>query len=102
MATFRKNTFIGQRIQLDGNEFDGNSFTNCVLVYGGGPLTFNNNMLNDVKWEFIDSAARTLALVSAFYQGGGYSRTFVESLLSTFASTRGIPAPPPQPAQAAT
>jgi hypothetical protein len=84
MANFSGNTFTGQRIKLDDNTFDGNNFTNCILVYGGGPLTFNNNSLNSVQWEFVDDAARTLGLLSSFYQGGGQSKQFIEMLLSTF------------------
>jgi hypothetical protein len=84
MADIKNNTFIGQRIQLDDNTFDKNIFKNCVLVYGGGPLNFSNNSLDGVQWEFVDSAARTLGLLSSFYQSGGDSKEFVEFLLSTF------------------
>ena len=84
MATYSQNVFDGQRIQIDGHTFEGNQFKNCVLIYGGGPLSFSNNALNGVRWEFVDSAARTLGLVSSFYQNGGDSKEFVETLLSTF------------------
>ena len=84
MAAYNNNTFVGQRIQLDGHTFSGNKFQNCVLVYGGGPLDFNNNTLHGVRWEFIDNASRTLGLLSSFYQSGGSSKDFVESLLSTY------------------
>ena len=84
MEIYSQNTFVGQRIQVDGSTFDGNSFTDCVLVYGGGPLTFNNNRLNNTRWEFVDAAARTLGLMSSFYQSGGGSKQFVEALLSQF------------------
>ena len=60
------------------------SFQNCVLIYAGGPLNFNNNSLNGVKLEFVDAAARTVGLLSKFYQSGGQSREFAEHLLSTF------------------
>lgn len=84
MAIYSQNVFVGQRIQLDGHTFERNQFQNCVLVYGGGPLSFSHNVLNGVRWEFVDSAARTLGLLSSFYQGGGQSKEFVEILLSTF------------------
>lgn len=93
MATYSHNTFKGQRIQIDGDVFNGNLFENCVLVYGGGPLSFSNNQLNSVRWEFVDAAARTLGLISSFYQSGGESKEFVELLLSTF----GRPVAPPRP-----
>ncbi|MBB1389518.1 hypothetical protein H5185_08790 [Shewanella sp. SG44-6] len=91
MAIYTSNTFIGQRIKLDDNTFEGNKFTNCILVYGGGPLTFNNNSLNSVQWEFVDDAARTLGLLSSFYQGGGQSQQFIEMLLSTFGKQASAP-----------
>src|SRR5689334_19969353 len=81
---YEHNTFVGQRIQVDGHEFIANRFENCVLVYGGGPLAMTYNILSNVQWQFIDSAARTLYLLSSFYQGDGPSREFVELLLSTF------------------
>ena len=84
MANYSGNTFTGQRIKLDDNVFEGNKFTNCILVYGGGPLTFSNNSLNGVQWEFVDNAARTLGLLSSFYQVEGQSKQFIEMLLSTF------------------
>lgn len=84
MAVYSQNTFVGQRIQLDGHTFNGNQFQNCVLIYGGGPLSFSNNSLNGVRWEFVDDAARTLGLLSSFYQSGGESKEFIEFLLSTF------------------
>ena len=84
MAKFNHNTFVGQRIQIDGSTFTNNVFQNCVLVYGGGPLDFNHNTLHGVRWEFVDSAARTLGLLSSFYQSGGQSKEFAEFLLSTF------------------
>lgn len=84
MALFESNTFIGQRIQLDGHRFVRNHFENCVLVFGGGPLSMVENQLDGVRWEFVDAAARTVALLSSFYQTGGESKQFVELLLSTF------------------
>jgi hypothetical protein len=99
MANFTNNTFVGQQIQIDGNEFKGNVFTNCVLIYGGGSLTFVDNRLNGVRWEFVDAAARTIALLGSFYQGGGESRTFVESMLATMGKT---PSPPIPAVSAAT
>ena len=83
MATFNSNTFVGQRIQVDGHKFNGNRFENCVLVYEGGSLSFNNNTLDNVRWEFEGAAARTIGLLSSFYQSGGESRDFIELLLST-------------------
>lgn len=84
MATFKGNTFNNQRLEIDGHIYINNTFRDCVLIYGGGPLQFNNNNLVNVRWEFIDSAARTLGLLSSFYQSGGHAQNFVKEILSTF------------------
>lgn len=91
MANFRGNTFVGQRMQLDGHDFTENVFQDCVLVYGGGPLKFSGNVLTNVKWEFVDSAARSIALLSSFYQSGGEGRKFVEFVLSSFGESAEFP-----------
>jgi hypothetical protein len=91
MAIFHNNTFVGQRIQVDGHDFASNVFENCVLVYGGGPLSFRENVLNNVQWEFADSAARTVGLLSSFYQGGGDGKRFIEVMLATFGKAAGAP-----------
>lgn len=93
MATYTDNAFVGQRIQIDGHVFSGNRFENCVLIYGGGPLSFSHNELIGVQWEFVESAARTIGLLSSFYQSGGDSKRFVELILSTF----GKPVEAPKP-----
>jgi len=97
MANFTGNTFVGQKIQIDGHVFRNNVFQNCVLVYGGGPLSMVGNTLSGVRWEFVDAAARTIGLISSFYQAGGESKQFVEILLSTFG--KDIQAPTPKSEQ---
>ena len=84
MARYENNTFVGQRIQIDGHEFIANRFNNCVLVYGGGPLVLNGNIFDNVQWQFIDAAARTVYLLSSFYQQGGEAKRFIELMLATF------------------
>jgi hypothetical protein len=91
MAVFKDNAFVGQRIQLDGNQFINNKFQNCLLVYGGGALVMRDNTFDNVQWQFTDAAAWTVALISSFYQQGGQSRQFVESLLTNFGKS---PEPP--------
>lgn len=96
MALFENNVFEGQRIQLDGHRFVRNHFVNCVLVYGGGPLQLVENEFRGVSWEFVDAAARTVHLLSSFYQQGGDAKQLVERLLATF----GRAASPPTGAMA--
>jgi len=84
MADYRNNYFEGQSIQVDGSIFRNNVFKNCQIVYGGGSLDFSGNELQNSHWHFVDDAARTVALLSSFYQQGGSSRQYVEYLMSTF------------------
>lgn len=84
MSVFKNNNFINQRINIDDSVFEGNTFEDCVLVYGGGGFSFSDNKLNGVTWEFTGPAARTLGMLSAFYRGGAGSKEFVEILLSEF------------------
>ncbi len=93
MANYIGNVFVGQRLQIDDHIFQGNTFENCVLVYGGGSLNFSNNRLHGIRWEFVDHAARTLGLLSSFYQSGGESKEFVETLLATFGKQIQAPKP---------
>lgn len=83
MSKFTGNTFVNQRIDLDDNIFDGNKFQNCTLVYGGGPLTFNNNSLHDVNWEFVGAAGNTLAILKLLYETDGFPQDFMEAILSS-------------------
>ena len=82
MATYSECTFSGSTIDLDDHTFERNSFKNCVLVYGGGPLTFLDNSLEDVEFNFVGAAARTLAFISQIHEGG--DTAFLEKILSTF------------------
>lgn len=82
MATFNECNFSGNTIGLDDNVFERNSFKDCVLVYGGGPLTFIDNSLENVKFNFIGSAARTLAFISQVYEDE--DPDFLEKLFLTF------------------
>lgn len=84
MKHYENQTFKDETITLDNNAFSKCKFKNCTLVYGGGPLVFSDNNLNDVSWNFIDSAARTIGLMGSFYSSGGESKKFVEILLLEF------------------
>jgi hypothetical protein len=83
MAQYSRNTFVGTRIALDGNDFQGNVFNQCILVYGGGPLNFVNNTVSNSSWQFVDAAARTISLLSSFYQSEA-GKEFVHQLLENF------------------
>jgi len=83
MALFERNNFEGQILVLDDNVYSDNTIRNCTIVYSGGQFSMVGNRLIDVKWHFAGPAARTVALLSGFFQGGGESRQLVEQLLRT-------------------
>jgi hypothetical protein len=71
-------------VELDGNEFRGQHFINCTLVYRGGvPPVIVGCRLTNTRFSFADAAERTLAFMATMCHGGFrpvIERTF-ESIL---------------------
>jgi hypothetical protein len=56
--------FSNQEIDLDGNEFDGCTFTNCRLKFSARqPFSATKCEFLNVKWVFGGPAAATLGLI---------------------------------------
>jgi hypothetical protein len=68
MKTHDKEVFTNMRVVLDGARFENCMFESCELVYGGGPLSFNKNLVNNCSFAFADSAARTINFMKGMYQ----------------------------------
>jgi hypothetical protein len=67
----RNVTFQQEDVAVDGKQFEGCTFTNTALVYGGGPKpAFVNCQFNDVSLEFADNATNTLRYLNGLNQGG--------------------------------
>jgi hypothetical protein len=65
------NTFVGQRIEVDGGEYVNNVFQDCVLIFAAKtPFKMSNNQFHNCRIEFTGNAADTLALIHALYNGG--------------------------------
>lgn len=84
---FEKQTFEGQQILLDGNEFEDCAFTGCHLQFAGimpsdgmSKCTFNK-----CTWGFVGPANNTLAFLATFYAQGEEARKLIEN---TFESIR--------------
>ncbi|WP_309570409.1 hypothetical protein [Deinococcus sp.] len=90
MQAIENQTFTKQRIEIDDTQFTNCTFDGCILIYSGtGGTALNGCHLNDTGFAFEGSAAKTLELLTAMYQGG-----FRELVEATIAGIRGEqPAP---------
>ncbi len=53
-------------VELDGEDFSGCTFDNCLLIYrGGAPPAINGCSFNSFTFEFRDHAANTVAFLRA-------------------------------------
>lgn len=85
-------TFQGESIELDGEEFIKCSFEECEIVYAGGegPRIVNCSF-SRCSWKFDAAAARTISFMRAMYHGmGGAGRQLIEDTFET------IREPPPE------
>lgn len=58
--TFAKLSFVGDRIELDGNEYRACTFKDCVLEYRGGKVEFAFCTTENTTLECSPAAAQTL------------------------------------------
>ena len=66
-------TFTNERVQLDGNQFNGCKFVGqCTIVYSGGDLggLVGCSFETTPKFELLGAAGNTLTLLQALYHGG--------------------------------
>ena len=94
--TFTKQTFVSQKVLLDGNEFIDCVFDKCHLEYSGVMgCGLRGNNFNECTWGFVGPAMNTVNFMSAVYHGiGGEGKTLIEN---TFAAIRMRPEPTPPP-----
>jgi hypothetical protein len=78
-----KREFTRYRVDLDGNEYVGCTFTSCTFVYNGGVdyLLDGNNISGDCRFEFTGAAANTVNTMRAIYGMGPWGR---HQILATF------------------
>jgi hypothetical protein len=87
MAKYDKQTFTGQSIVIDGNDYTGCHFNGCMLVFTGAALpNLVGNKFTDCMYVFDGPAARTIQFMAALY-GGGW-QPIIEA---TFDNIRGKP-----------
>ena len=95
MATYIGQTFSGQDVTLDGNTFERCSFSQCRLVYNGGPglpVLRNCLMSPDCRWHFDEAAGRTLVFLAERFRSG--DRQVVQQVIDYV--TQSHQGPPPQ------
>jgi hypothetical protein len=59
--------FRDQRVQLDGNEFEGCRFTNVLFEYGGGPVAISGCRFEGFAWQFTGDFGRGLQMLAQLY-----------------------------------
>lgn len=84
-------TFRGETVELDGDDFVDCTFEDCDLVYRGGdvPRRVEGNTFRNCRWRFEDAAGRTVEFMAALYRG--LDELGEEIVERTFQSIRGEP-----------
>ena len=59
--------FRDQRVQLDGNEFEGCRFTNVLFDYAGGPVAISGCRFEGFAWQFTGALGRGLRMLAQLY-----------------------------------
>lgn len=71
MSVHNNDTYTRDTVELDGGEFRGCVFTDCVLIYRGGiPPVFANCSFDRPQFSFGGPAGHTLTFLRALYHGG--------------------------------
>jgi hypothetical protein len=76
-------TYTGETIDVDGQEFIKCTFQGCDMVYSGGVTPrMQNCELVDCRWGFDGAALRTIMFMTALYAdfGEGGRRVMEETL----------------------
>jgi len=87
MADFEYAKFTNEAISLDGNTYEGCTFTDCELIIGASaPFAFAENNVSGCRWTLTGAAAMTVTILTELYQQGPEMQQLVEQ---TFESIRG-------------
>lgn len=62
LPVIKGQTFVGQKVSLDGNRFENCVFKNCDVLYHGGPAETSSCYFENVRWVF-EGAAGTIVTV---------------------------------------
>jgi hypothetical protein len=71
MELIANQEFRNQEVRVDGQQFQRCLFENARIVYGGGALpTFIDCKFNNIRLEFTEGAANTIAFLGGMQAGG--------------------------------
>jgi hypothetical protein len=59
--------FSKQRVQLDGNQFEGCRFTDVIFDYAGGPIHLSGCTFEGLCWQLGGDLARGLAVLGKLH-----------------------------------
>ncbi len=78
-----KQSFSGEIVELDGNQFEDCTFTDCKLIFSAlDRVSFNRCTFTECNWVFDGPAETTLSFLSDLYQGlGPEGRKLVELIV---------------------
>lgn len=85
MITNLHNKFTNIRVPLDNSFFQECEFEGCTLEYAGsGPVSMVGCKFSNVRWEFVGSAANTLAFLHGLFHGlGDGGRKLVDAIIDS-------------------
>ncbi len=92
MADFEYAKFTNEAISLDGNTYEGCTFTDCeIIIEASAPFSLANNDFTRCLWTFTGAAALTMNILTMniltqLYQSGPETQEIIER---TFESIRG-------------
>jgi hypothetical protein len=92
MQRVEKGTYVDAVVELDDHDFDDCTFTNCELIYKGGPLGLNRSRLIRCRWIFEGPALSTLSVLAALFQ---MNPAYTEDLVAHLRKGQ-VPAPRPK------
>jgi len=61
-----RETFKASTILMDDKSFTHCTFTDCKILYGGGPVNIDSNIFSGCAFELVGAAARTATFLQAF------------------------------------
>lgn len=69
---YEDETFVQERVELDGNEFRSCRFESCRLVYGGDPgVRVEDCAFDETRLELVEEAGNTISFLQNVFHGFG-------------------------------
>ena len=84
MALIENQRYVGERVDLDGNDYLRCTFKECELVYSGsGSVGLDDCVFASCEWSLDGAASATMRFLRGVYHGvGDYGQQMVASLFA--------------------